>query len=161
MNLIMQMGSGGAAGVSEEGYLLTPLHILALFDKDLGHVSVYGLQAVVVVDLKEPAIAIGLAHRGYYTVHRGNNRGIHLCADVQSGMELLLIGKRRYAVSEPGHHGQWDGEIGFIHESVDRHLSSKGTRQAFLCGPPPMIEAVMKVLDAKGVSRDRIFYDEF
>ena len=66
-----------------------------------------------------------------------------------------------YAVSEPGHHGQWDGEIGFIHESVDRHLSSKGTRQAFLCGPPPMIEAVMKVLDAKGVSRDRIFYDEF
>ena len=36
-----------------------------------------------------------------------------------------------------------------------------GHRQAFVCGPPKMIEATMKVLEEKRLSKDRIFYDEF
>lgn len=66
-----------------------------------------------------------------------------------------------YAISEPKHSPQWQGETGFIHERVDAHIGPGSKRQAFLCGPLPMIEATMKVLDEKGVSRDRIFYDEF
>ena len=66
-----------------------------------------------------------------------------------------------YAVSEPGHHTEWDGETGFIHESVARHLDEGVNCQAFLCGPPAMIEAVLGVLEEKGVGKDRIFYDEF
>ncbi len=30
-----------------------------------------------------------------------------------------------------------------------------------MCGPPPMIEAVMKVLEEKGLDPDDMFYDEF
>lgn len=66
-----------------------------------------------------------------------------------------------YALSEPKHSPQWQGETGFIHESLDVHVGTGSNRQAFLCGPKPMIEATMKVLDEKGVSRDQIFYDEF
>ena len=68
-----------------------------------------------------------------------------------------------YALSDPIEEGKnWDGETGFIHLSADRHLEkSDAKRQAFLCGPPPMIEAVMKVLDDKGFKPDDIFYDEF
>lgn len=66
-----------------------------------------------------------------------------------------------YALSEPRHSPEWQGETGFIHESVDKHVGTEGKRQAFLCGPPLMIEATMKVLDEKGISRDRVFYDEF
>ena len=54
---------------------------------------------------------------------------------------------------------KWDGEIGFIHLSADKYLESGVRRQAFLCGPPPMIEAVTRVLQEKGT--DDIFYDEF
>jgi len=67
-----------------------------------------------------------------------------------------------YALSDPlGPDEQWDGETGFIHLSVDKYLAGDVKRQAFLCGPPPMIEAVMAVLEEKGLSEKDIFYDEF
>lgn len=56
---------------------------------------------------------------------------------------------------------KWNGETGFIHLAVDKYLESEIRRQAFLCGPPPMIKAVTRVLDEKGVSSEDIFYDEF
>jgi NAD(P)H-flavin reductase len=56
---------------------------------------------------------------------------------------------------------QWDGETGFIHISVDKHLKGDVKRQAFLCGPPPMIEAVTRVLEEKGLRAEDVFYDKF
>ena len=56
---------------------------------------------------------------------------------------------------------KWNGETGFVHLSVDKHLEVGVRRQAFLCGPPLMIEAVTRVLEEKGISSDDIFYDEF
>ena len=55
----------------------------------------------------------------------------------------------------------WDGESGFIHLAVDKHLKPSPKRQAFLCGPPLMIEAVTAVLREKGLSEAEIFYDKF
>jgi Na+-transporting NADH:ubiquinone oxidoreductase subunit F len=65
-----------------------------------------------------------------------------------------------YALSDKlGEDEVWDGETGFIHLSVDKYLEPDVRRQAFLCGPPLMIEAVTRVLKEKGT--DDIFYDEF
>lgn len=66
-----------------------------------------------------------------------------------------------YALSEPKPADRWNGETGFIHESVEAHLERGRRRQAFLCGPPPMVEATIRVLKPKGVDEDRIFYDKF
>lgn len=67
-----------------------------------------------------------------------------------------------YALSDPLPDGEtWDGERGFVHLSVDRHLTPGTGRQAFLCGPEPMIEAVMRVLEDKGLRDADIFYDKF
>lgn len=67
-----------------------------------------------------------------------------------------------YALSDPlGPDEKWDGDTGFIHLSVDKHLPPSGKQQAFLCGPPPMIEAVTEVLKIKGLKDENIFYDEF
>jgi len=67
-----------------------------------------------------------------------------------------------YALSdELGPDEKWDGETGFIHLSVDKYLESGIPRQAFLCGPPPMITAVTRVLEEKGIRAEDIFYDEF
>ena len=62
---------------------------------------------------------------------------------------------------ELGPGEQWDGETGFIHLAVDKCLQPNVSRQAFLCGPPLMIEAVTRVLEEKGITPDDIFYDEF
>ncbi len=66
-----------------------------------------------------------------------------------------------YALSEPEPEDAWEGETGFIHLSVDSSLKKSSKRQAFLCGPPPMVDAATKVLRAKGVRRDAVFYDKF
>jgi Na+-transporting NADH:ubiquinone oxidoreductase subunit F len=67
-----------------------------------------------------------------------------------------------YALSDKlGEDEKWDGETGFIHLSVDKHLEPGVRRQAFLCGPPLMIEAVTRVLEDKGIASDDVFYDEF
>jgi Na+-transporting NADH:ubiquinone oxidoreductase subunit F len=67
-----------------------------------------------------------------------------------------------YALSDPLEpEEKWNGETGFIHLSVDKFTATGGHRQAFLCGPPPMIEAVMEVLGAKGLREEQIFYDKF
>ncbi len=67
-----------------------------------------------------------------------------------------------YALSDPVPEGdQWDGEMGFIHLSADKFLEPDVKRQAFLCGPPPMIEAVTRVLEDKGIKEADIFYDKF
>jgi Na+-transporting NADH:ubiquinone oxidoreductase subunit F len=67
-----------------------------------------------------------------------------------------------YALSDELEEGEkWDGETGFIHLSADKHLEPDVRRQAFLCGPPLMIEAVTRVLLEKGIDSEDIFYDEF
>ena len=48
----------------------------------------------------------------------------------------------------------WDGERGFVHEVVQRHLKDEqfgGEIDAYSCGPPPMIDAVLPVLQMAGV----------
>lgn len=56
----------------------------------------------------------------------------------------------------------WDGETGLITDVLDRHLEEgQVSTQAYLCGPPPMIDAAIPVLMRKGISEDRIFYDKF
>ena len=67
-----------------------------------------------------------------------------------------------YALSDPLKPDEtWDGETGFVHLSVDKHLEPGVKRQAFLCGPPPMIDAVTSILTEKGLREQDIFYDKF
>ena len=67
-----------------------------------------------------------------------------------------------YALSDPlTDEEKWNGETGFIHLSVDKYLESSVKCQAFLCGPPPMIEAVIEILESKGLKESDIFYDKF
>jgi len=67
-----------------------------------------------------------------------------------------------YALSDPlESEEKWNGDTGFIHLSLDKKYSFQKKAQAFLCGPPPMIDAVMEVLENKGLSSADIFYDKF
>jgi Na+-transporting NADH:ubiquinone oxidoreductase subunit F len=70
--------------------------------------------------------------------------------------------KAVYALSDPEEGVPWDGETGFVHLSVDRHLErSDARRQALLSGPPPMVKAATEVLSQKGFAPEDIFYDKF
>jgi propane monooxygenase reductase component len=55
----------------------------------------------------------------------------------------------------------WDGETGFVTDVVKRHESDLRRSHAYLCGPPPMVEAAMPLLAALGVPEKHIYYDKF
>jgi propane monooxygenase reductase subunit len=64
--------------------------------------------------------------------------------------------------AEPG--DDWQGEQGFIHEVVARRLAAErlaGEIDAYACGPPPMIDAVLPVLQMAGVEPEHIHFDKF
>jgi propane monooxygenase reductase subunit len=68
------------------------------------------------------------------------------------------------ALSHADAEGGWDGETGFIHEVVQRHLRGEqpsGTIDAYACGPTPMIDALLPVLQMNGVEPDHIYFDKF
>jgi propane monooxygenase reductase subunit len=68
------------------------------------------------------------------------------------------------ALSHAGEGDAWSGETGFIHEVVARHLKSEalaGAIDAYACGPTPMIDALLPVLQINGVEPDHIFFDKF
>jgi propane monooxygenase reductase subunit len=66
------------------------------------------------------------------------------------------------ALSMASPEDEWDGETGFITDVLDRTLANEQTgTQAYLCGPPPMIDAALPVLTRKGITQERIFYDKF
>lgn len=60
---------------------------------------------------------------------------------------------------------EWTGERGFVHEALARHLLAEDFDpeqvDAYLCGPGPMIDAALPVLQMQGVEPDRIFVDRF
>jgi propane monooxygenase reductase subunit len=65
------------------------------------------------------------------------------------------------ALSEPAGDDGWDGETGLITDVVKRHASDLTGAHAYVCGPPPMVEAALPLLSALGVQDKRIYYDKF
>jgi propane monooxygenase reductase subunit len=56
---------------------------------------------------------------------------------------------------------EWEGETGLITDVVKRHEDNLKRAHAYVCGPPPMVEAAMAVLTRLGVAEKQIFYDKF
>jgi propane monooxygenase reductase component len=65
------------------------------------------------------------------------------------------------ALSEPVPGEEWDGETGFVTDVVKRHASDLTGAHAYVCGPPPMVEAALPLLAQLGVEEKRIYYDKF
>ncbi|MEJ2662628.1 MAG: 2Fe-2S iron-sulfur cluster binding domain-containing protein [Spirochaetia bacterium] len=65
------------------------------------------------------------------------------------------------ALSEADESGSWEGETGLVTEVVARHLTDGGNFEAYMCGPPPMIDAATGVLQNKGIDESKIYYDKF
>lgn len=69
------------------------------------------------------------------------------------------------ALSDPQPEDNWQGMTGFIHQVVyDEYLkghSAPEDCEYYLCGPPPMIAAVLNMLEDLGVESDNILLDDF
>jgi Na+-transporting NADH:ubiquinone oxidoreductase subunit F len=69
------------------------------------------------------------------------------------------------ALSDPMPEDNWTGLKGFIHQVLhDEYLSKHEAPEDceyYMCGPPMMVQAVMRMLDNMGVAKDDIHFDDF
>ncbi len=69
------------------------------------------------------------------------------------------------ALSDPLPEDNWDGPVGFIHQVLyDLYLKDHPEPEEceyYLCGPPLMAQAVLRLLDDLGVPEENIAFDDF
>jgi propane monooxygenase reductase subunit len=65
------------------------------------------------------------------------------------------------ALSEAADGDEWAGESGLITDVVERLEEDLAEVDAYLCGPPPMVDAAIAMLEAKGVPESHIYFDKF
>ncbi|MFO7896626.1 MAG: FAD-binding oxidoreductase [Candidatus Cloacimonadales bacterium] len=64
-------------------------------------------------------------------------------------------------LSDPNPDDNWQGKTGYVMKYFDEFIKDPAKTEAYLCGSPGMIGAVVKDLTKRGFSEDNIFYDSF
>jgi len=64
-------------------------------------------------------------------------------------------------LSDPPEEDNWQGETGFVHESVVKHYPDLSGFDVYLSGPPPMVKAGMDLFYEKGLPETQIYSDSF
>ena len=82
------------------------------------------------------------------TFYYGVRTGRDLCFETElREFEDRLPGFRYVpALSEPVHGEDWDGETGFVTDVLRRREPDLRGREAYVCGPPPMVDAAIPLL---------------
>lgn len=55
----------------------------------------------------------------------------------------------------------WGGELGLVTEALGRRVTSTQGYEAYMCGPPPMIDAAIGMLETGGCKPKHIYFDRF
>jgi len=80
-------------------------------------------------------------------------------------MEQLAQSEDRFSfvpvLSDEDDQSNWAGERGLVTEFIKNQGIDITACQAYLCGPPPMIDAAIDVLNSNGLDNSKIFFDKF
>lgn len=87
--------------------------------------------------------------------------------DLPYGDELAALGAKlpglRYVPTLDGlADGEtWHGAVGNVTQAIQREVDDARALDVYLCGAPAMCETVGRLLRAKGLPEDRLFFDRF
>jgi propane monooxygenase reductase subunit len=87
--------------------------------------------------------------------------------DIFYAREMSAIGERLpnyrsiLALSEVDPNQSWNGEVGMITDVADRIEPDLSEHEAYVCGPPPMVDAAIALLERRGIPPERIYFDKF
>jgi propane monooxygenase reductase subunit len=103
----------------------------------------------------------GIDRRGAFYYGARRRRDLCFVDELTALQEKLPRFRFVPALSEPEDGDDWAGETGFITDVVKRQEGDLRKAHAYLCGPPPMVEAAMPLLARLGVPEKHIYYDKF
>lgn len=81
--------------------------------------------------------------------------GLDILADYAEKIDSLTYS---YCVSDPESDAE---QIGYVTQFLDDEHLQDGDVDIYLCGPPPMVDAVAKWLDGEGIKPANFYYEKF
>ncbi|MEQ1246720.1 2Fe-2S iron-sulfur cluster-binding protein [Acinetobacter soli] len=91
--------------------------------------------------------------------------GVNTEADLCEQQRLMAYGDR---IKNFSYHPivtkaseSWIGKSGFIHEHLNKEQLDERSFDMYLCGPPPMIEAVKSWLDTHAIDQCHVYSEKF
>lgn len=103
----------------------------------------------------------GVDRRFYYFFGARTTKDLFFTEELRDIEKKFPNFKYIPALSEPKPQDKWEGEVGFITQTAEKYIDGKREMEAYLCGPPPMIDAAMKVLTKKGIKEEDVYFDKF
>jgi Na+-transporting NADH:ubiquinone oxidoreductase subunit F len=103
----------------------------------------------------------GTQRRAMYIFGARSKRDLFLVDEMKALEDKLADFTYIPALSQPQPEDGWEGETGRVTDVLERKMDSAADSEAYLCGSPGMIEAVVEVLKGKGMSEEKIYYDKF
>jgi ferredoxin-NADP reductase len=93
-------------------------------------------------------------------LHFGVNRleELFYLDELAARLEWMPNLNLRVTLMEP--HSDWQGALGYATDGVPEEALGPDT-EAFLCGPPPMVDAAVALLKARGISPAQIHFESF
>ncbi len=85
------------------------------------------------------------------------------CINEMEQITKLANGRFKFipVLSQEPEDSDWTGLRGYAVNHIEFAEDFASNTQAYLCGPPPMIDGAIEVFNKKGLSNDDIFYDKF
>lgn len=103
----------------------------------------------------------GMPRRFYYFFGARTRKDLFFTEELKDLEKKFRNFKYIPALSEPRRNDRWGGEVGLITQVAEKYIDSTRENEVYLCGPPPMIETAIRVLNRKGVKPENIYYDKF
>ncbi len=108
-----------------------------------------------------------------HVFHTNSKKAIHLFCGARAKRDLYMDemvqnwlkqhDNLRYTavLSDPEAEDNWQGETGFVHQSVIKHYPDLSAHDVYLSGPPPMVKAGMDLFYESGLPESQIYSDSF
>jgi propane monooxygenase reductase subunit len=148
--------------VGDQLELSGPYGVFTLRDSEADLVFVGGGAGMApILSLLRSMAERGLQRKATFFYGARGQRDLCFEPELRALEEKLADFRYLPALSEPADDDGWDGETGLITEVVKRHAADLTGAHAYVCGPPPMVEAALPLLASLGVDEKRIYYDKF
>ncbi len=112
--------------------------------------------------LLEQAVADGAQRDCTYLFGARTQKDLY-CQDDMAQIASQWKGTFRFipVLSNEPEDSDWTGPRGLVTEFLSREIADLATCHAYMCGPPPMLDAAIEVLKQAGISAEHIHFDKF
>lgn len=161
--LLSPEANGSAISVGDELSLVGPYGVFTLRDSSPRRLVFIGGGAGMapVLSLLRSMVEKGTTRPAVYYYGARTETDLFHLEELQALAAQLPDFRFVPALSHCAPDSAWTGERGLITEVVDRLEGDLAEIDAYLCGPPPMVDAAVALLERRGVPEARIFFDKF